>query len=61
MMILVLDERRQVLTPQESQVPKALKIQASGRVRTILSCLIKQHDKAPCNLWQIVLQHLSQI
>ena len=38
-MILALGERRQVWTLQVSQVPKALKIQALERVRTILSCL----------------------
>ena len=38
-MILELGERRQVCTLQESQAPKTLKIQASGRVWIILSRL----------------------
>ena len=38
-MILVLAECRQVRTLQARQVPKALKIQASGRVRICPSCL----------------------
>ena len=38
-MILVLGECRQVRTLQARQVPKALKIQASGRVRICPSCL----------------------
>ena len=39
-MILVLAECRQVRTLQARQVPKALKIQASGRIRICPSCLI---------------------
>ena len=38
-MILMLAECRQVRTLQARQVPKALKIQASGRVRICPSCL----------------------